>query len=87
MGKAKRKSSQPASESVTPLLAPLQAIQNLISQFNDQGVIIGGIAACLLGTPRYTVDLDAIFLLNLEDIPKLLQEASKLNNDIQFTLS
>jgi hypothetical protein len=77
MGKAKRKSSQPAAESVTPLLAPLQALQNLISDFNDQGVIIGGIAASLLGTPRYTVDLDAVFLVNLDDLPVLLQAATK----------
>jgi Nucleotidyl transferase of unknown function (DUF2204) len=76
LGKAKRKSDQPAPENVTPLLAPLQALQNLLSAFNDQGVIIGGIAASLLGTPRYTVDLDAVFLLSIADIPQLLQAAS-----------
>jgi len=76
MGKAKRKSDQPAPESVTPLLAPLQALQNLLSEFNNQGVIIGGIAASLLGTPRYTADLDAVFLLGVSDIPRLLQAAS-----------
>jgi hypothetical protein len=62
MGKAKRKSGQSAGESVTPFFAPIQALQNLLSQFNDWGVIIGGVAASLLGTPRYTVDLDAVFL-------------------------
>jgi len=77
MGEAKRKSSQPTSESVTPLLAPIQALQNLLSQFHDRGVIVGGVAASLLGTPRYTVDLDAVFLLSVEDIPELLTEASK----------
>jgi predicted nucleotidyltransferase len=76
MGKAKRKSGQPAPESINPLLAPIQALQNLIAQFNDQGVIIGGVAASLMGTPRYTVDLDAVFLLNLEDIPGLLKAAA-----------
>ena len=76
MGKAKRKTSQPTPESVTPLLAPIQALQSLLSQFNDRGVIIGGVAASLLGTPRYTVDLDAVFLLSLDDIPKILQAAS-----------
>jgi len=77
MGKAQRKRSRPAAESVTPLLAPIQALQNLISQFHDRGVIIGGIAASLLGTPRYTVDLDAVFLLSLEDIPRLLVAAAE----------
>lgn len=78
MGKAKNKSNQTAPESIAPLLAPLQALQNLLSQFMEQGVIIGGIAASLLGTPRYTVDLDAVFLLGLDDIPHLLAEATKL---------
>ncbi len=76
MGKAKRKSSQPTPESVTPLLAPIQALQSLLSQFHDRGVIIGGVAVSLLGTPRFTVDLDAVFLLSLEDIPRLLAERS-----------
>jgi predicted nucleotidyltransferase len=77
MGKAERKSNPPASEDIIPLLLPLQALQNLISQFNDLGVIIGGVAASLLGTPRYTVDIDAVFLLSVEDIPKLLEKAGK----------
>jgi len=77
MGKAKRKSDQPpAPEDLTLLLAPLQALQNLLSEFDDQGVIIGGIAASLLGTPRYTVDLDAVLLISIADIPRLLQVAS-----------
>jgi len=59
------------------LLAPLQALQNLLVQFNQQGVIIGGIAASLLGTPRYTVDLDAVFLLSVDDIPNLIREAAR----------
>lgn len=77
MGKAKRKNSRLTPQSVTPFLAPLQALQNLISQFDDRGVIIGWVAASLLGTPRYTVDLDAVFLLSLDDIPRLLAEAAK----------
>ena len=77
MGKTQRKSSQPENEGLAPLLAPLQALQNLLAQFNHQGVIIGGIAASLLGTPRFTVDLDAILLLSTDDIPELLQEAAR----------
>lgn len=90
MGKAKRKSSQPAAKSVAPFLAPIQALQNLLSQFNDQGVIIGGVAASLLGTPRFTADLDAVFLLSLEDLPELLEKAKaqgiepRIANPIDF---
>jgi hypothetical protein len=90
MGKAKRKSDQSAPESVTPLLAPLQALLNLLLRFDNRGVIIGGVAASLLGTPRYTVDLDAVFLLSVDDLPLLLQEAStqgiepRISNPIEF---
>jgi hypothetical protein len=52
-------------------------LQNLLSQFNDRGVIIGGVAASLLGTPRYTVDLDAVFLLSIDDLPRLLEKAAE----------
>ncbi len=74
MGKAKR---NPTPESVTPLLAPIQALQNLLERFDERGVIIGGVAVSLLGTPRYTVDLDAVFLLSIDGIPSLLVEAAK----------
>ena len=76
MGKTKRKSSQPATESLTPFLVPIQALQNLLSEFDDQGVIIGGIAASLLGTPRFTADLDAVFLLSFDDLPLLIEKAA-----------
>jgi len=78
MGKAKRTSRQPQSksESLTPFLAPIQALQNLLVQFGDQGVIVGGVAASLLGTPRFTADLDAVFLLRVEDIPGILRMAA-----------
>ena len=78
MGKVERKSRKPAPENVTPLLAPIQALQSLLIQFHDRGVIIGGVAVSLLGVPRYTVDLDAVFLLDLDDVPELLVEAAKL---------
>jgi hypothetical protein len=48
----------------------------ILSSFGDQGVIIGGIAVSLLGTPRFTADLDAVFLLSINDIPIILHEAS-----------
>lgn len=90
MGPAKRKGSQPESESITPLLAPLQALQNLLIEFNEQGVIVGGVAASLLGTPRYTVDLDAVFLLSFEELPRPLAEAAnrgikpRISDPIEF---
>jgi len=60
-----------------PLLAPLAALQRLLSHFEDRGVIIGGIAASLLGKPRLTADLDAMFLLSLDDLPRLIEAAER----------
>ena len=85
MGDAKRKSSQPTPESITPLLAPIQALQNLLVEFDNQGVIIGGIAVSLLGTPRFTADIDVVFLLKLDDLPQLLQAASKQGIEPRIT--
>lgn len=62
-------------DSLEPLLAPILAIQRLIEQFDDQGVLIGGVATSILGKPRLTADADALILLATDDIPHLLQKA------------
>ena len=64
-------------ESVTPFLAPLAALQRLLSHFGERGTVIGGIAASLLGKPRLTADLDAVLLLSINEIPDLLKAAEK----------
>lgn len=77
MGKAKRKSGRSTSSDITPLLDPLVAVQNLLEYFNHQGVIIGGIAASLLGKPRFTADIDAVILLSIDDLPGLIAAAKE----------
>jgi hypothetical protein len=69
MGKTKGEGSQSAPSGITPLLEPLMALQRLLEHFDNQGVIIGGIAASLLGKPRFTADLDAVILLRVDDLP------------------
>ena len=49
-------------QSITPMLAPLVSLQRLLARFDDQGIVIGGVAASLLGKPRLTADVDAMFL-------------------------
>jgi len=85
MGKAERRNNQPDPENLTSFLAPIQALQDLLERFNGRGVIIGGVAASLLGVPRYTADLDAVVLLNLEEIPHLLDEAEKLGIEARIS--
>jgi len=62
-------------DELQPYREPLEAVQNLISRFNHQGVVIGGIAVSVLGRARFTADIDAMFLLSIDDIPRFLEEA------------
>ncbi len=79
-----------APDVLEPLAAPLAAIQRLIEQFDNRGVIIGGVAASLLGRPRLTADADVLLLLSVNDIPRLLELAGtvglqpRLANAMEF---
>src|SRR5512137_452094 len=64
-------------ESLSPLVEPLAAVQRLLVHFKSQGVIIGGVAASLLGRPRLTADIDAVMLLSVDDVPALLEAAKQ----------
>ena len=66
-------------KSLEPFRATLEALQRLLQKFDDRGVIIGGIAVGFLGKPRFTADVDAVFLLSTQDIPKFIELASKEN--------
>jgi len=72
------------SEDVTPskeiasLLPSLAALKRLLTHFNDQGMVIGGVAASLLGKPRLTADVDAVILLAVEELPRLIEAAAKV---------
>ncbi len=58
-----------------PLLAPVAAIQRVIEKLDDRGVIIGGVAASLLGEPRLTADADALLLISIDEVPMLIELA------------
>ncbi|OIO94840.1 MAG: hypothetical protein AUK03_06205 [Anaerolineae bacterium CG2_30_64_16] len=53
----------------------MAALQRLLDHYEGRAVIIGGIAASLLGTPRLTADLDALVLLSIDALPELLATA------------
>ncbi len=61
-----------------PLLSPITAVQKLIEHFDDQGIVIGGVAASILGKPRLTADADAMLLLSIEDVPQLIELAEQV---------
>jgi len=52
-------------------------LQRLLARFGNKGIIIGGVAASLLGKPRLTADVDAMILLSVDDSPLLLEAASQ----------
>lgn len=58
------------------LEGPIAAVQRLIARFNDKGIIIGGVAASVLGRPRLTADADAMLLLSSDELGLLLRLAS-----------
>lgn len=62
-------------DALEPLFAPIEALQKLIERFDDQGIIIGGVAASILGKPRLTADADAMLLLPVDDISQLVEFA------------
>ena len=68
-------------QDIEPFRAAIQATQRLLVKFNNRGVIIGGIAVGFLGKPRFTEDVDAMFLLSIHDIPEFLEAAR--HEDIQ----
>lgn len=62
-------------KSLEPFRATLEALNHLLQKFDQRGVIIGGIAVGFLGKPRYTADVDVVFLLSIQDIPHFLELA------------
>jgi predicted nucleotidyltransferase len=77
-------------DGIEPFFEPLVSLQKLLSRFDNRGVIIGGAAVSFLGKARYTDDLDAMFLLSIQDIPRLLAAAKeegiepRIENAVEF---
>ena len=65
----------PETERQHPFHDPLEALQRLLSHFDNQGVIIGGVAATLLGQPRFT-----------EGVEPRIPDAQELWEDIAIWL-
>jgi hypothetical protein len=64
-------------ENSEALLAAVLAVQRIIEHFGNRGLVIGGVAVSLIGKPRYTADVDAILLFDIDDIASLLETAEQ----------
>jgi hypothetical protein len=60
----------------TALRAALDAVRLLMRHFNDEAIVIGGVAVSVLGKPRLTSDIDVTLMLDLADLHVLLLAAS-----------
>ena len=63
------------------LFPALQSISKLLQEDDVQGMIIGGLAASLLGRPRYTNDID-LLILDLDNrLPEFIKKLKNLGSD------
>jgi predicted nucleotidyltransferase len=66
------------SPELKPLLEPLFVLRKLLEEVGCQWMLIGGVAASLLGKPRFTADVDAVILIEDEKLANLLKLAKRL---------
>lgn len=59
------------------LLGSLSALEQLMNKVKCRWMVIGGVAASLLGKPRFTADVDAVALIEDEELPNILKIAEK----------
>jgi len=64
-------------QELQPLLEAVQALQRLIDGFEQQGMIIGGVAVGLLSKPRFTADADAVIFLSIVELEALVRAAER----------
>ena len=63
-------------EPLASLIAPLAALQCLLDRLAHRASLSAGLRQ-VLGKPRFTVDLDAMFLASIKDIDRILAMAKE----------
>lgn len=63
--------------SIAPPAATLHSLTDWLKAENVPGLIIGGVAASLLGRPRFTQDVDALILLDEEHWERFLNAGAR----------
>jgi predicted nucleotidyltransferase len=66
-------------KNLEPFRSAIEALQKLFIKYNERGVIIGGVAIGFLGKPRFTADVDAMFLLSTSEVSQFLEAAQAEN--------
>jgi len=65
------------AKTLAPLLKALRDLVSLLQAEQVSGILVGGVAASLLGRPRLTRDVDAIVLLREEHWERFLSTAAR----------
>jgi hypothetical protein len=78
MDKIAEYSAMKIQNDITSLMPALNAIQEIFKYFRENGIIIGGVAASLLGKPRLTADVDAVIIVPIEELPRLFEIAKQV---------
>ena len=74
---ANGKNTMPEKGQVNPLSPAIKSISKLLKEDDVKGMIIGGVAASLLGKPRFTNDID-IVVLDLDNrLPEFFEKLKK----------
>lgn len=63
----------PNPDELRGVLEPLRALQQALDRLNNKSVIIGGIAASLLGKPRLTADLDVLLIASVDQLTEIIE--------------
>jgi hypothetical protein len=66
-------------ESLAPLAAALSDLMEWFRIMNIPGIVIGGVAASLLGRPRVTRDVDALVMLDEQRWSEFLDSGKQFN--------
>ncbi len=75
---------------IKSLLSPLEALLNFLSHAGVKSLIIGGVAASILGKARFTADIDGLIFLPKDDLENFLKKATRyglsprITNAIEF---
>lgn len=80
-GTGSGRASVPDRQPLTPLLAALRHLADWFKAAGIQGIIVGGVAASILGRPRFTRDIDALVILEEERWPELLETGKQCGFD------
>lgn len=64
------------AEPPPPLVAALEALEECLQRADRRAIIVGGLAASLLGRPRLTRDIDALADIADDDLDLIIQSAA-----------